>query len=222
VLHLLHLVALASEAFETNPMVYLPAGRPDMTFSLPMAVAGIGAASMTGLTGLLLLLGGMSDATAQTGLISGSVCATSGPIALIADRGCGSGQRPRRGRGSRGPGRRAALVGNRSATHGTGRLDQHLPGPPPGGTQLADSPTLAGGAAGSGLGVHRRVNYHAQMDQSVSVLNAIKARLGNTGVRQWDRNTLKRPQRSTRAARRLRRPGGDVASRNRCGDLGAE
>jgi len=36
---------------KTNPMVYLPAGRPDMTLSLPVASAGIGAAALTGLTG---------------------------------------------------------------------------------------------------------------------------------------------------------------------------
>jgi cell wall-associated NlpC family hydrolase len=50
-----------------------------------MAVAGIAAVSMTGLTSLLLLLGGVGDATAHTGLVSGSVCATSGPIAGISD-----------------------------------------------------------------------------------------------------------------------------------------
>ena len=38
-------------------MVYLPAGRPDMTLSLPVASAGIGAAALTGLTGLLLQIG---------------------------------------------------------------------------------------------------------------------------------------------------------------------
>jgi len=50
-----------------------------------MVSAGITAASMTGLTGLLVLLGGMGDATAQTGLLTGSACATSGPIAGISD-----------------------------------------------------------------------------------------------------------------------------------------
>jgi len=40
---------------------------------------------MSGLIGFLLLLGGIGDATAPTGLISGSVCATSGPIAGIPD-----------------------------------------------------------------------------------------------------------------------------------------
>ncbi|MHB1472995.1 MAG: C40 family peptidase [Dermatophilaceae bacterium] len=57
-----------------------------------MASAGIGAASMTGLTGLLVLLGGMGDATAQTGLLSGSVCATSGPIAGISDVSAANGR----------------------------------------------------------------------------------------------------------------------------------
>ena len=66
-------------------MVYLPRGRRGMSPSLPMASAGIAAASMTGLTGLLVLLGGMGDATAQTGLLTGSACATSGPIAGISD-----------------------------------------------------------------------------------------------------------------------------------------
>jgi peptidoglycan DL-endopeptidase CwlO len=73
-------------------MVYLPAGTPDMPVSLPMASAGIGAASMTALTGLLLLLGGVGDATAQTGLISGSVCATSGPISGISDAAAANGR----------------------------------------------------------------------------------------------------------------------------------
>jgi len=66
-------------------MVYLPRGRRGMSPSLPMVSAGIAAASMTGLTGLLVLLGGMGDATAQTGLLTGSACATSGPIAGISD-----------------------------------------------------------------------------------------------------------------------------------------
>ena len=52
-------------------MVYLPAGRPDMTLSLPIISAGVGAAALTGLTALLLLLAGAGDATAQEGLISG-------------------------------------------------------------------------------------------------------------------------------------------------------
>jgi len=54
-----------------------------MTLSPPMASAGVSATALTGLTGLLLLIGGVGDATAQTGLISGSVCSTSGPIAGI-------------------------------------------------------------------------------------------------------------------------------------------
>src|SRR5674476_646797 len=73
-------------------MVYLPAGRPDMTLSLPMVSAGIGAAALAGLTGLLLLLGGAGDATAQEGLISGSVCATTGPIAGIPDVAAANGR----------------------------------------------------------------------------------------------------------------------------------
>jgi cell wall-associated NlpC family hydrolase len=73
-------------------MVYLPAGSPDMTLSLPMAAAGISAAAMSGLTGFLLLLGGVGDATAQSGLISGSVCATSGPIAGIPDVAAANGR----------------------------------------------------------------------------------------------------------------------------------
>ena len=73
-------------------MVYLLAGRPDMTVSLPLAAAGIGVASMTGLTGLLLLLGGVGDATAQSGLISGSVCATSGPIAGVPEVAAANGR----------------------------------------------------------------------------------------------------------------------------------
>jgi cell wall-associated NlpC family hydrolase len=56
-----------------------------MTVSLPKASAGISATALTGLTGLLLLIGGVGDATAQSGLISGSVCSTSGPIAGIPD-----------------------------------------------------------------------------------------------------------------------------------------
>ena len=79
-------------AFDANPMVYLPTGRPAMTSSLPMAAAGIGAASITGLTGLLLLLGGVGDATAHTGLLSGSVCATSGPIPGISDVSAANGR----------------------------------------------------------------------------------------------------------------------------------
>src|SRR5674476_425539 len=58
----------ATSSSETNPMLYLPAGRPDMTLSLPIISAGVGAAA---LTGLLLLLAGAGDPTEQTGLISG-------------------------------------------------------------------------------------------------------------------------------------------------------
>ena len=61
-LHLLHWSLWVLQYLQQNQMVYLPAGRPDMTLSLPMASAGIGAASMTGLTGLLLLLAGAGDA----------------------------------------------------------------------------------------------------------------------------------------------------------------
>src|SRR5674476_160900 len=73
-------------------MVYLPAGRPDMTLSLPMVSAGIGAAALAGLTGLMLLRAGAGDATAQEGLISGSVCATTGPIAGIPDVAAANGR----------------------------------------------------------------------------------------------------------------------------------
>jgi hypothetical protein len=73
-------------------MVYLPAGRPDMTLSLPIISAGVGAAAPTGLTGLLLLLAGAGDATAQEGLISGSVCATTGPIPGIPDVAAANGR----------------------------------------------------------------------------------------------------------------------------------
>jgi peptidoglycan DL-endopeptidase CwlO len=73
-------------------MLYLPAGRPDMTLSLPIISAGVGAAALTGLTALLLLLAGVDDATAQEGLISGSVCATTGPIAGIPDVAAANGR----------------------------------------------------------------------------------------------------------------------------------
>jgi len=63
-----------------------------MTVSLPMASAGISATALTGLTGLLLLIGGVGDATAQSGLISGSVCSTSGPIAGIPDVAAANGR----------------------------------------------------------------------------------------------------------------------------------
>src|SRR5674476_30308 len=63
-----------------------------MVLSLPMAAAGIAATSMTGLTGLLLLVGGVGDATAHTGLLAGSVCATSGPIAGISDTAAANGR----------------------------------------------------------------------------------------------------------------------------------
>jgi cell wall-associated NlpC family hydrolase len=63
-----------------------------MVLSLPMAAAVIAATSMTGLTGLLLLMGGVGDATAHTGLLAGSVCATSGPIAGISDTAAANGR----------------------------------------------------------------------------------------------------------------------------------
>jgi hypothetical protein len=63
-----------------------------MVLSLPMAAAGITAATMSGVTGLLLLMGGVSDATAHTGLMAGSVCATSGPIAGISDTAAANGR----------------------------------------------------------------------------------------------------------------------------------
>ena len=73
-------------------MVYLPAGRPDMTLPLPIVSAGVGAAALTGLTALLLLLAGAGDAAAQEGLISGAVCSTSGPIAGIPDVAAANGR----------------------------------------------------------------------------------------------------------------------------------
>jgi peptidoglycan DL-endopeptidase CwlO len=73
-------------------MVYPPPGSPDMALSLPLATAGIATASMSGLTGLLLLLGGVGDATAHIGLLSGSVCATSGPVAGISDVSAANGR----------------------------------------------------------------------------------------------------------------------------------
>lgn len=63
-----------------------------MAPSVPAACAGVVAASMTGLTGFLLLFGGVSDATAHTGLLAGSVCATSGPIAGISDVSAANGR----------------------------------------------------------------------------------------------------------------------------------
>jgi hypothetical protein len=50
-------------------MVYLPTGIPVMALSLPLAAAGIAAASKSGLTGLLLLLGGVGEATTHIGLL---------------------------------------------------------------------------------------------------------------------------------------------------------
>jgi len=73
-------------------MVYPPVGRPDMTLSLPVASAGIGARALTGLMGFLLLLGGVGDAAAQSGLIAGSVCSTSGPITGIPDVAAANGR----------------------------------------------------------------------------------------------------------------------------------
>lgn len=63
-----------------------------MALSLPMAAAGLAAASMTGITGLLLLVGGVGDEPAQTGLLAGSACATSGPIAGISDAAAANGR----------------------------------------------------------------------------------------------------------------------------------
>jgi len=47
---------------------------------------------MIGLTALLVLLGGVGDATAHTGLLSGSVCASSGPIAGMSDVAAANGR----------------------------------------------------------------------------------------------------------------------------------
>jgi hypothetical protein len=63
-----------------------------MALSLPMAAAGIAAVSITGLTGLLLLISGAGQSTTHTGLLSGSVCATSGPIAGISDASAANGR----------------------------------------------------------------------------------------------------------------------------------
>ena len=75
-----------------DPFLYQAAGTPNMTPSLPMVAAGISAASMIGLTALLVLLGGVGDATAHTGLLSGSVCASSGPIAGMSDVAAANGR----------------------------------------------------------------------------------------------------------------------------------
>ena len=63
-----------------------------MAPSLPMASAGIAALSMSALTGFLLLLGGVGDATAHTGLLSGALCSTTGPIAGISDVSAANGR----------------------------------------------------------------------------------------------------------------------------------
>jgi cell wall-associated NlpC family hydrolase len=63
-----------------------------MTFSLPVASAGIGATALTGLLGFLLLLAGVGDATAQSGLISGAICSTTGPINGIPDAAAANGR----------------------------------------------------------------------------------------------------------------------------------
>ena len=73
-------------------MVYRPTSMPGMAPSLPMACAGVAVASMTGLTGLLVLLSGVGDATADTGLLTGSVCTTSGPIAEVSDVAAANGR----------------------------------------------------------------------------------------------------------------------------------
>ena len=207
-------------------MVYLPSGRPDMTVSLPVLSAGIGAATLTGLTGFLLLLGGIGDATAQEGLISRSVCSTSGPIAGIPDVAAANGRVVAAVAVARG-GDQAALIalitglaesglrvlatphdpaGNAFPGQGTGSdhgslgifqlqpwwgtaaqrmepvastnifLDHLLAIPnwqaaPP--WQVAQRVQASAFADGS--------NYHAQMDQAVSILNTVKA---DTATRQ--------------------------------------
>src|ERR1035437_4270798 len=219
---------------KTNPMMYLPAGTPDMTLSLPMASAGIGAASMTGLTALLLLLAGAGDATAQEGLISGAVCATSGSIAGIPDVAAANGRGVAAVAVARGgdPSAVVALItglaesglrvlsnpndpaGNAFPSQGVGSdhaslgifqqqpwwgtaaarmepvastnifLDHLLAIPswqtlPP--WQVAQTVQASAFADGS--------NYHAQLDQAVSILNAVKAdsatrKCGGSGIGQ--------------------------------------
>jgi cell wall-associated NlpC family hydrolase len=215
-------------------MVYLPPGRPDMTLSPPVVSAGIGAAALTGLTGLLLLLAGAGDATAQEGLISGSVCSTAGPIAGIPDVAAANGRVVAAVAVARG-GDQAALIalitglaesglrvlanpndpaGNAFPSQGTGSdhaslgifqqqpwwgtaavrmepvastnifLDHLLAIPnwqtlPP--WQAAQQVQASAFADGS--------NYHAQMDQAVSILNAVKAdtatlKCGSSGTGQ--------------------------------------
>jgi cell wall-associated NlpC family hydrolase len=215
-------------------MVYLPAGRPDMTLTLPVASTAIGAAALTGLTGFLLLLGGAGDATAQEGLISGSVCSTTGPIAGIPDVAAANGRVVAAVAVARG-GDQAALIalitglaesglrvlanpndpaGNAFPSQGTGSdhaslgifqqqpwwgtaaarmepvastnifLDHLLAIPnwqtaPP--WQVAQQVQASAFADGS--------NYHAQMDQAVSILNAVKAdsatlKCGGSGIGQ--------------------------------------
>jgi peptidoglycan DL-endopeptidase CwlO len=215
-------------------MVYLPAGRPDMTFSLPVASAGIGAAALNGLTGLLLPLGGVGDATAQTGLISGSICSTSGPIAGIPDVAAANGRVVAAVAVARG-GDQGALIalitglaesglrvlanpndpaGNAFPSQGVGsdhaslgifqqqpwwgtasqRMDpvastniflDHLLAIPNWQVllpwQVAQQVQASAFADGS--------NYHAQMDQAVSILNAVKAdsatlKCGGIGIGQ--------------------------------------
>ena len=77
-----------------------------MTVSLPMASAGISAAA---LTGLLLLLGGVGGRHSPDHSDLGSGCPTIGTHR--GDSGCGSCQRPHRGRSSCGKvGDQAALI----------------------------------------------------------------------------------------------------------------
>ena len=85
-------------------MVYLPAGSPDMVFSLPMVSADIGAASLIGMTRHLLLREGVDDGTAQTGQIAESGSPASGPIVGMPNVAATDGRVC--GRSSRGPGRR--------------------------------------------------------------------------------------------------------------------
>jgi cell wall-associated NlpC family hydrolase len=215
-------------------MVYLPAGRPDMTLSLSIVSAGVGAAALTGLTALLLLLAGTGDATAQEGLISGSVCSTTGPIAGIPDVAAANGRVVAAVAAARG-GDQAAVIalitglaesglrvltnphdpaGNAFPSQGVGSdhaslgifqqqpwwgtaaarmepvastnifLDHLLAipnwqtAPPWQAAQQVQSSAVAGGS-----------NYHAQMGQAVSILNAVKAdsatlKCGGSGIGQ--------------------------------------
>jgi cell wall-associated NlpC family hydrolase len=205
-----------------------------MTFSLPVVSAGIGAAALTGLTGLLLLLAGAGDATAQEGLISGSVCSTSGPIAGIPDVAAANGRVVAAVAVARG-GDQAALIALMAGLAESGLRVLSNPNDPAG----AAFPSQGVGSDHASLGIFQQQpwwgtaaarmepvastnifldhllaipnwqatppwqaaqtvqasafadgsNYHAQMDQAVSILNAVKAdsatrKCGGSGIGQ--------------------------------------